>query len=113
MLKRQGNIGTSAYSAEFMAMKTAVEEVRSVRYMLQCLGVKVSRATHVLGDNQSVILNATLKSSLLKKKHVSILYHMAKEAVAAKIIHQVKTRGENNFADVLSKALVKNSFKEL
>ena len=113
MSKCQGAIETSTYGAEFMAMKTAVEEVMSVRYMLRCLGVKVSKATHVLGDNRSVIMNATLKSSLLKKKHVSISYHMAREAAAAKIIHPIKTRGENNFADVLTKALGRNSFKGL
>lgn len=32
--KRQGAIETSTYGAEFIAMKTAVEEVVSVRYML-------------------------------------------------------------------------------
>jgi len=43
LARRQGAIERSTYSAEFMAMKTAVEEVMSVRYMLRCLGVKVTR----------------------------------------------------------------------
>ena len=38
MSKRQGAIETSTYGAEFCAMRTAVEEVQSVRYMLRCLG---------------------------------------------------------------------------
>ena len=66
--RRQGAIETSTYSAEFMAMKTAVEEVMSVRYMLRCLGAKVTRPTPILSDNRSVIVNATIPSSLLKKK---------------------------------------------
>eukprot|EP00957_Ditylum_brightwellii_P107607 8209964-Ditylum_brightwellii.AAC.1 len=38
--KQQGTVETSTYGAEFMAMKTAVEEVMDERYMLHCLGVK-------------------------------------------------------------------------
>ena len=64
-------------------MKTAVEEVVSVRYMLRCLSVKVSKPTPVLGDNRSVILNSTIPSSLLKKKHIAIAYHKTREATAS------------------------------
>ena len=71
-----------------------LEVVISVRYMLRCLGVKIENPTHILGDNRSVILNATLKSSLLKKKHIAISYHMAREATVAHIVHPIKTRGE-------------------
>jgi hypothetical protein len=39
--KRQGAIETSTYGAEFCAMRTAVEELISVRYKMRCLGVKV------------------------------------------------------------------------
>lgn len=104
--KRQGAIETSTYGAEFMAMKTAVEEVISVRYMLRCLGVKVSKPTNIMGDNRSVILNSTVPSSLLKKKHVAISYHKTREATAAQICRPIKTRGEWNFADVCTKAQV-------
>ena len=111
--KRQGAIETSTYGAEFMAMKTAVEEVVSVRYMLRCLGVKVTKPTHILGDNRSVILNSTISSSLLKKKHATISYHLTREATAAKICHPIKTRGEWNFADVCTKAQVRKTHATL
>jgi len=55
--KRQGAIATSTYGAEFCAMKTAVEEVQSMRHMLRCLGVKIGHASLVCGDNKGVILN--------------------------------------------------------
>lgn len=102
--KRQGAIETSTYGAEFMAMKTAVEEVMSVRYMLRCLGVRVTKPSKILGDNRSVILNSTISSSLLKKKHVAIAYHKTREATAAGIVHPLKTKGDWNFADVCTKA---------
>ena len=104
MAKRQGAIETSTYGAEFIAMKTAVEEVISVRYMLRCLGVRITSPTHILGDNRSVILNSTVPSSLLKKKHIAIAYHKTREAAAAGIVHPIKTKGEWNFADVCTKS---------
>eukprot|EP00957_Ditylum_brightwellii_P181360 13814939-Ditylum_brightwellii.AAC.1 len=71
-----------------MDIKTDVEEVMVLRYTLQCLGVRVTKPSCILGNNFSMILNSTIPSSLPKKKHVAISYHMAK---AAKIVHPVKT----------------------
>ena len=75
-------------------MKTVVEKVISVRYILRCLGVKVTKPTNILGDNRSVILNSTVPSSLLKKKHIAIVYHKIREATAAGIVHPLKTKGD-------------------
>eukprot|EP00957_Ditylum_brightwellii_P028064 2118902-Ditylum_brightwellii.AAC.1 len=80
-------------------MKTTVEEVMALCYMLCCLGAKVSKPTCILGDNRSVIINSTVPFSLFKKKHVAISYHMACEAMAAKVVHPLKTKGDWNFAD--------------
>eukprot|EP00557_Chaetoceros_sp_GSL56_P014026 CAMPEP_0176478512 /NCGR_PEP_ID=MMETSP0200_2-20121128/1227_1 /TAXON_ID=947934 /ORGANISM="Chaetoceros sp., Strain GSL56" /LENGTH=1865 /DNA_ID=CAMNT_0017874457 /DNA_START=317 /DNA_END=5915 /DNA_ORIENTATION=+ len=111
--KRQGAIETSTYGAEFIAMKTAVEEVVAVRYMLRCLGVNVTHPSRILGDNRSVIINATVHSSLLKKKHVAIAYHLTRETTAARIVHPIKTKSEWNFADILTKALSRKPFAGL
>ena len=103
--KRQGAVETSTYSAEFMAMRHAVEEVGSIRYMLRCLGVNVDVPSKVFGDNLGVIQNATIKDSLLKKKHVAISYHKVREAVAAGVIVPIKIASADNFSDCLTKAL--------
>ena len=111
--KRQGAIETSTYGAEFCAMRLATEEAISVRYMLRCLGVKVTKPTLMFGDNLGVIQNATLKESLLKKKHTAINYHKVREATAAGIVHPVKIHTTNNFADVLTKSLPRKAFANL
>jgi hypothetical protein len=108
--KRQGAIETSTYGAEFCGMKTAVEELIAVRYMLRCLGVKVEHASMICGDNLGVIQNATIAESLLKKKHVAIAYHKTREAAAAGICHPIKTGGVDNFADTLTKAQTIKTF---
>ena len=105
MSKRQGAIATSTYGAEFCAMRTAVEEVQSVRYMLRCLGVKIKHATLICGDNKGVIQNCTIPDSLLKKKHVAIAYHKTREAAAAGICHPIKIKSEHNFADILTRGV--------
>jgi hypothetical protein len=66
-IKRQGTTFTSTYGAEFCAMKTAVEELIAVCYMLQYLGVKVLHASLICGDNLGVIQNCMIKDSLLKR----------------------------------------------
>ena len=70
--KRQVAVETATYYAEFTAMRHAVEEVVALRYMLRCLGVNVDTASAVYGENLGVIQNATIKDSLLKKKHLVI-----------------------------------------
>ena len=86
-------------------MRTAVEEVQSIRYMLRCLGVKVTVASLICGDNLGVIQNCTVSDSLLKKKHVAIAYHKSRESAAAGIVHPIKVASKNNFADILTKAM--------
>jgi len=103
--KQQGTVETSTYYATFMAMRTAVEEIVSIRHMLRCLGVHVDNATHVYGDNLLVIQNTTIKDGLLKKKHVAISYYRVQESVALFVIFPIKIRSQENFSDCLTKSL--------
>jgi hypothetical protein len=50
--KRQGCISTSTYCAEFMAMRSGIEEAISLRHMLRCLGIPVNAPTNLYGDNK-------------------------------------------------------------
>ena len=72
-----------------ITLKTAIEEVKSIRYTLCSFGMKVNMPTHIKCDNESVVNSSTLADSVLKKRHVAIAYHMAREAQAAGII-QIK-----------------------
>ena len=111
--KRQGSVETSTYSAEFMAMRTAVEELISIRYMLRCLGVTVTRASYLFGDNMGVIQSATIKDSLLKKKCVAISYHRTREATAASILLPLKICTKDNWADCFTKSLAAVDFERI
>ncbi|CAJ1951564.1 unnamed protein product [Cylindrotheca closterium] len=108
--KRQVCIATSTYSAEFMAMRTGVEEAISIRYMLRSLGVPVTKPTHMFGDNMSVINTPSLLNLELKKKHIAISYHMVREAVAGRIVRPIWCNTHKNWADICTKSLGGNAF---
>lgn len=72
--------------------------------------MKVTRLSILCGDNLGVIQNATIKESLLKKRHMTILYHKTQEATAAGIVHPVKIKSVNNFANVLTKSQTLKTF---
>ena len=102
---RQGCIATSTYCSEFIAMRTAVEEAISMRYMLRCFGIPVNTPTRMYGDNRGVIDSVSIPQSELKKRHIAISYHFVREAIAAKIIDVTWVKSHENYADLLTKAL--------
>ena len=69
------------------------------------MGVPIEGTTNVLVDNSAVVKNATVPTSTLQKKHVSICYHFVREAVAAGYIRIAFVPSEENLADMLTKPL--------
>ncbi len=63
--KRQATIKTGVFGAGFVAMKTGVDTLRGLRYKLRMMGVAIDGATHVYGDNMSVIKNTSKPESTL------------------------------------------------
>jgi hypothetical protein len=54
--------------------------------MLRSLGVDLDGPTLMINDNMSVVLNTSVPSSVLKKKHNGIAYHRVREAIEAKVM---------------------------
>ena len=108
--KRQGAVATSTYDSEFSAMRSAVEETMAIRYSLRSLGVKVQQASNVMCDNLGVVQNSLQAGSLLKKKHVAVSYHATREAVACRAILPLKIDTHDNYADLMTKSLPKQTF---
>lgn len=111
--KRQNTVESSTFGSEFVAMKTAVEQVEGLRYKLRMMGIPLDGATNVFCDNESVFKNSTHPESVLKKKHNAICYHRTREAIAAGIIRVAWEDGRFNIADVLTKLLPGPRLREL
>ena len=57
-----------------MALRIAVDIIIEVRYNLRMLGIPIQGPSRVLCDNKGVVLNMSLPSSTLKRKHNAIAY---------------------------------------
>ena len=79
-------------------------------YMLCMIGVLVDGPSLMLGDNNSVVLNTSVPSSVLKKKHHACAYHQVHEAIAGGIVNFGHIWSKTNFADMLSKPLANDIF---
>ena len=111
--KRQKTVESSTYGSELVASKIGVEKVIAVRYKLRMLGMCVEGTSLMVGDNMSVILNTTIPSSMLKKKHNAVAYHKVRENIAAKVISFAHVPSTANMADVLTKPLNNELFHTL
>ena len=103
--KKQTTVETAVFGSEFVALKTAVEALRGVRYKLRMMGVPINGPTYIYGDNQSVINNTSKPESVLKKKSSTICYHFVRKAVAMKECLTSHIPTQENFADLLTKVL--------
>ena len=101
--KKQATVETAAYGSEFVAAKTATEQIMDLRYTLRYLGVPIKSKSYMFGDNRSVVVSATLPHSTLSKRHNILAFHRVREAIAAKIIDFHWIQSEYNLSDMLSK----------
>ena len=104
---------SSTGGSELVAARIATDLIIEMRYVLRMLGVKVEKESLLLGDNMSVVLNTTIPSSQLKKKHNVISYHRVREAIAARIVKFAHVISSENIADILTKSMDKATFIHL
>ena len=103
--KRQNTVETSTFGSEFIAMKTAVEQVESLRYKLCMLGIPLEWPTNMFCDDEAVFKNTSIPDSTLKKKHTSICYHRCREAVASRMVWVAKEGTLTNLSDLFTNPL--------
>jgi hypothetical protein len=111
--KRQRTVETSTYGSELVAGRVAAELVTELRYALRTSGIPIDGPALMMGDNMSVVLNTTVPSSVLKKKHNAISYHRIRESIAAGAIRFVHIPSTENIADILTKPLGNETFYRL
>ncbi len=101
--KRQATVETATYGSEFVAAKTATEQIIDLRNTLRYLGVPINDKSYLFGDNKSVVTSSTLPHSTLNKRHNILAYHRVREAIAAKILSFHWIQSGYNLSDMLSK----------
>jgi hypothetical protein len=102
--KKHGSIEGATFGSEFVAMKTAMEANRALRYKLRMMGVPIDGPTYVYCYNMSVVNNTTKPESQLKKSN-SIAFHAVREAVAMGEILISYIPTDDNVADLMTNVL--------
>jgi len=106
-------VETSTFGSEFIALKTAMEQIEALRYKLRMMGIAIDGSCSIFCDNQAVTKNVSTPESTLSKKHNAIAYHRVRESVAAGTVRVTHENGATNLADILTKPLAAPRRKEL
>lgn len=94
----------ATYGLEFMAARTAMEQIMDLRLTIHYLGIPIKTMTYLFGDNNTVVDSSMFPHSRLHIHHQMLSFHWVRENIAAKVIHFVHIPGMVNPADILSKA---------
>ena len=73
--KRQSTVETATYGSEFVAARTAVDQIIDIRTTLRYLGVPIRDKSYMFGDNRSVVSSSTIPNSTISKRHHLASYH--------------------------------------
>ena len=101
--KKQATVVTATYGSEFVAAKTATEQIMDIRQTLRFFGAPITTKTYLFGDNRSVISSATLPHPTLTKRRNILAFHRVREAIAAKLMAFYWIQSAYNLSDMLSK----------
>ena len=101
--KKQATVETATYGSEFVAAKTATEQIMDIRQTMRYLGAPIGSKSSLFGDNRSVVTSATLPPSTFSKHHNVLAFHRAREAIAAKLMAFYWIQSDYNLSDMLSK----------
>ena len=101
--KRQATIENATYGSEFVATRTATEQIIELNLTLMYLGVPIKYKAFMFGHNKPVATSSMIPHSLLNKRHIMLSYHQVCEAIAAKIFAFYWCDLSQNKSDILSK----------
>ncbi|GJW22879.1 putative ribonuclease H-like domain-containing protein, partial [Tanacetum coccineum] len=102
--KKQTVVATSSTEAEYVAAASCCGQVLWIQNQMLDYGYNFMH-TMINIDNNSTICIVKNPVSHTKTKHIEIRYHFIRDCNDKKLIQVVKIHTDNNFADLLTKAL--------
>lgn len=104
-------IAKSTAEAEYIALSACGAIVDCLRQALRLMGVLAEGPTVIHGDNQAAIVNVKSPLCGAKSRHIKIHFHYVKQLVKDGDIQVVHTSTQNNVADIMTKALPRETFQ--
>jgi hypothetical protein len=107
--KKQPVIAMSSTEAEYYALSEAVKEAIWMNQIMTELGVNMVKPTTINQDNMSTIAIATNPVNHRNVKHIEVRYHFLRDHIGKGNIKLAYCPTENMVADILTKALPKET----
>ncbi|CAJ1964689.1 unnamed protein product [Cylindrotheca closterium] len=101
--KKQATVETATRGSKFVAACTCVEQIMVLQFTLRYLGVPIQGRSCMFGDNESVVNSSSQPDAKLHKRHVALLFHRVREAIASNMLSFLHIDGVKNPTDILSK----------
>ena len=86
------------FGAEYVTMKVVFSTLHAIQYQLRIMGISMSEASYVYGDNILVFHNTSKPESTLKKRCNAIAYYAICNSTAMGERLTGHVRSENNSA---------------
>ena len=83
-------------------MKQCCEYLRGLVYKLRMMDIPCDGPVYIEADNQSILANATIPDSTLKKKRQSIVQHVGREGLARHDWRTTHVNTVDNEAELLT-----------
>ena len=106
-------MGISTYGSELVASRIAIKMIIALRFFLFMLGANAEPSSCLDGNDMAVVLNTTIPSSFLKKKHQGCNYFRVRKSFAARFIRYRHIRSMENVVDLLTKPLERAAYGKL
>jgi hypothetical protein len=112
--KRQSTVALSTMEAEYMSSADSAKQAVWLRLWLEDIGLGLGKdPLPILNDNMGAIALAKNPVSHEKSKHIGMRRHFLREKVDEKIVSLEHVRSAENLADLLTKALPRDTFDKL
>lgn len=108
---KQDTIAQSTAEAEYMALCAATNQAMWLRRLLEDLRFSSQEGVPIFCDSQSAIAIGKNPVQHRRTKHIQIKYHVVREAERNGDIKLQYCKSEEQLADVLTKALGRQSFE--
>ena len=110
---KQTTVAQSSTEAEYIAANEAARLIMATRNLLAELHFPQPHATPLFIDNRTSIRMALEDGQHARRKHINVKHHYIRELIENESIsvHWIST--ENQLADLLTKALPRDTFKTL
>ncbi|CAL8993609.1 unnamed protein product [Prunus brigantina] len=107
------SVALSTAEAEYVSAAETTSQAIWLRFVLEDFGEEQAAATTLFCDNTSVIAMSKNPVFHQRTKHIGRKFHFIRDAIQEGVIDLVYYKGEEQIADIFTKALPKDRFNYL